>query len=112
MLYYSQVDEKTARLRKKLAGVLPLLNERHRRLLIGAEAVSIGYGGITILAKITGVSCPTIRRGMKELKTTMKKFRGVRISGGGRKKIIEANPDIKNISNYSAQFTHSKKRYA
>ena len=61
MLYYSQVDENTARLRKKLAGVLPLLNERHRRLLIGAEAVSIGYGGITILAKITGVSCPTIR---------------------------------------------------
>ena len=97
MLYYSQVDENTARLRKKLAGVLPLLNERHRRLLIGAEAVSIGYGGITILAKITGVSCPTIRRGIKELKTTTKKFRGVRISGGGRKKIIETNPDIKNI---------------
>jgi transposase len=91
------VDENTARLRKKLAGVLPLLNERHRRLVIGAEAESIGYGGITILANITGVSCPTIRRGMKELKTTKKKFKGVRISGGGRKKIVEINPDLKNI---------------
>ena len=91
------MDENIAKLRKKLAGVLPLLNERHRRLLIGAEAASIGYGGITILAKITEVSCPTIRRGIKELKTTKKKFKGVRVSGGGRKKVTDVNPDIKNI---------------
>ena len=40
------MDESIRNLRKKLSGILPLLNERHRRLLVGAEALALGYGGI------------------------------------------------------------------
>jgi hypothetical protein len=60
------MDESIRNLRKKLSGILPLLNERHRRLLVGAEALALGYGGIKILSDITGMSCVTIRRGIDE----------------------------------------------
>ncbi len=62
------MDESTRALRKKLSGILPLLNERHRRLLVGDEALAIGYGGVKIVSDITDVTCKTIRRGIKELK--------------------------------------------
>lgn len=76
---------------------MPLLNERQRRIVVGSEALSIGYGGIKLLAIITGMSCPTIRRGIKELKAGNKSFKGVRVGGGGRKKAIDKAPDIKKI---------------
>src|SRR3990167_1088722 len=91
------MDESVRNLRKKLSGILPLLNERQRRLLVGAEALSIGYGGIRILSDITGMNCKTIRRGIDELQQKNKKFQGVRIKGGGRKKISNQNPKIKKI---------------
>ena len=87
-------------LRKKLSGILPLLNERQRRLLVGSEASAIGYGGVKILSDITGISCKTIRRGIAELKQGNRKIqqlKTVRIKGGGRKKVTEQDPDIKKI---------------
>ena len=91
------MNEAARTLRKKLSGILPLLNERHRRLLAGSEAIAIGYGGIKILADITGMSSKTIKKGVEEIKQGNKKFKGIRISGGGRKKISEQEPKIKKI---------------
>jgi transposase len=84
-------------LRKKLSGILFLLNERQRRLLVASEALALGYGGVKILSDISGISCPTIRRGVAELNKIDKKFLGVRLKGGGRKTVTEHNPDIKQI---------------
>jgi len=53
-------------LKIKLSSLLPELNERQRRLLVGAEAQALGYGGIGIVSEMTGMSVPTIRRGIKE----------------------------------------------
>ena len=86
-----------AQLRKKLSGILFLLNERQRRLLIASEALALGYGGIKTLSEITGISCPTIRRGIKELKANNKKFKGIRVNGGGRKKATDNDPDLEKI---------------
>ncbi len=86
-----------ANLRKKLSGILFLLNERQRRLLVASEALALGYGGVKILSDISGISCPTIRRGVAELNKIDKKFLGVRLKGGGRKTVTEHNPDIKQI---------------
>ncbi len=41
---------------EKLAMVIPHLNEKQRRLLIAAEAKVLGWGGISKVAKATGVS--------------------------------------------------------
>jgi hypothetical protein len=60
-------------LKIKLSGVLPELNERQRRILLAAEAESIGYGGIKIISTISGVAVSTIRRGIKDLKKKPKK---------------------------------------
>jgi hypothetical protein len=50
------------------AGVmLPLLNERQRRLYLACEAQSIGTGGVAEVSRITGVSPGTIKKGIKEI---------------------------------------------
>lgn len=46
----------------------PHLKGRFRRLWAAAEALSLGRGGQTRVASITGISAPTIARGIRELK--------------------------------------------
>src|SRR5438128_2551536 len=80
----------------RLNGLLPRLNERDRRLALGTEARSWGYGGIVAVHEATGVSIPTIRRGIRELEsdTDPHPSNRVRAKGGGRKKVEVANPEL------------------
>jgi transposase len=81
----------------RLAQLLPRLNERDRRLALAAEARSWGYGGITAVSQATGVSHPTIRRGIVELESDGSAVPDrVRAVGGGRKKAEEADPGLLN----------------
>ena len=51
----------------RLYGLLrPHLDERQRRLLLGAEALELGRGGITAVAEATGVHPDTVARGVRE----------------------------------------------
>ncbi len=85
------------KLKKKLSSILPLLNEKQKRRLVGAEAVAIGRGGIKISCDITGISCPTIRKGISELGSQARYDDRVCIQGGGRKKTIDQSPEIKEL---------------
>jgi transposase len=87
----------TTKLKIKLSGILPLLNERQKRILAGSEAKSIGRGGIKILSDITGLDRKTIRKGIGELKKKPKNINRIRTSGGGRKKLIVKNPHLEKI---------------
>ena len=80
------LTEKARQLRLKLSGLLPILNERQRRILVAAEARAYGRGGVQTIAMITGISRPTIYRGLAELGDHSSPER-VRKTGGGRKKI-------------------------
>jgi len=82
------------KLKKKLSGILPFLNEKQKRLLIGAEALSLEYGGIKILSDITGVDYKTIRRGIDEVQDGKSNTNRIRDNGGGRKKIVDHDPEI------------------
>ena len=79
--------------------ILPHLNERQRRLFLAAEAKSLGWGGITQVHQISGVSRVTITKGLSELNNKsipqekLSKSQSRR-SGGGRKKIQAAQPGI------------------
>src|SRR4029453_2047090 len=53
-----RTDEELAR---KLTTILPILDERQRRLLLAAEARSLGYGGISRVSKASGISRATIQ---------------------------------------------------
>jgi hypothetical protein len=71
------------------------LNERQRRLWAASEARSAGFGGITATARATGISVPTIRKGIAELESGVRLDPGrVRRPGGGRKPLLEGDPEI------------------
>lgn len=79
--------------RSKYDAIKSCLNEKGKRLWTAMEAKNYGYGGITILSEATGLSHPTIRKGILELEFPIDEER-VRKAGGGRKKLTERYPDI------------------
>jgi transposase len=79
---------------EKLALVIPHLNEKQRRLLMAAEAKMLGWGGISAVAKATGVSRVTIHKALAEVEGKKVIAERVRKPGGGRKDISEYHPEI------------------
>jgi len=78
----------------KLKTVLPHLNEKQRRLFLAAEAKALGRGGISRVARATGVSRVTIYKALKEIKCHPFVSERVRKPGGGRKGIDVYHPDL------------------
>ena len=71
------------------------LNERTRRLVAAAEAMALGWGGISAVARATGVSQRAIRQGIKELQEERGTSDGrIRRTGGGRKKTVSKEPSL------------------
>jgi transposase len=88
------IDVETIRCRFEL--LTPYLDEKTRRLMVGAEAQAIGFGGISIVARATGMSRDTISRGVEELEAPAAlPASGVRRPGGGRKKTADSDPTLK-----------------
>jgi transposase len=74
-----------------------LTNEQIRRAYVAAEAKVIGRGGVAIMNRITGINRATITSGVNELKNSQEiDTSRIRRRGGGRKKLEDINPDIKN----------------
>jgi hypothetical protein len=80
-------------LEKKFSELMPSLNERSRRLVAAAEAQSLGWGGVQLVARASGVSASTIGRGMKELRAGDRSQdpERVRRPGGGRRRLQESD---------------------
>lgn len=76
---------------KKYALINFALDERMRRLLAASEAEAIGYGGVSLVSRATGVSRRAIQVGQKEIKQQCcTPVAGkIRKKGGGRKKSSE-----------------------
>ena len=75
---------------------LSTLNEVQRRRFAALKAMELGWGGVTKVCKITGMSHNTIDKGIKELKISKKNItKRLRKEGGGRKRIIDKNPEVK-----------------
>jgi DNA-binding phage protein len=72
-----------------------LLDERTRRLVAAAEALTLGWGGVTAVARATGLSRPTIQQGMEELQHPEQVGAGrVRKAGAGRKTTVSHDPSL------------------
>ena len=56
-----------AAIRQRFSALVPGLNERERRLWAAVEAQALGYGGISVVARVTGISRRAIHGGLKEL---------------------------------------------
>lgn len=91
----------TQLLRKRFELLKPFLNERQRRLLAAAEAETLGHGGISTVARATGLSRNTIVAGRAELRVSQEMLTPhatqqgrIRKPGGGRKPTTSKDPTL------------------
>ena len=81
--------------RAKYKALAPTLTERARRIWAATEARAAGWGGITGVARATGISAATIQRGLHELKARRPLTPGrIRRPGGGRKATLAKDPTL------------------
>jgi hypothetical protein len=83
--------------REKYLSVAPALDERLRRLWAGAEANQFGHGGIVLVMRATGLSYPTVARGMREAASGDSPLLShqSRLPGGGRKNDVTGDPKLR-----------------
>ena len=78
----------------KFGVLLPHLDERQRRLYLGAEARALGHGGIRLVAAAAGVREATVSLGASELESGAEPLGRVRRAGGGRKRLADVDPGL------------------
>ena len=86
-------------IQRRFRTLAPFLDERMRRLVAASESKAIGYGGVSVVARATGVSRRAITEGMKELKEPKKrKVRleetRIRRRGAGRKRTVDKDSSL------------------
>jgi hypothetical protein len=86
-------------IRRKFAALSPVMDERTRRQWAAAEAAALGWGGVTAVARATGLAWNTIKAGMRELDERAERpgqavEDRIRRRGGGRKRLTETDPRL------------------
>jgi len=84
----------TTDLQRKLAGLWPHLNERTRRMVAASEARQLGYGGVSEVSRMCGLSRVTILKGMRELQSEALPAGRVRRPGAGRPRLENVFADL------------------
>lgn len=82
-------------IQRRFRSLSAFLDERMRRLVAASESEAIGYGGVSAVARATGVSRRAITKGMKELnqrkvsRQTRSSQLRIRRKGAGRRRAVE-----------------------
>ena len=84
---------------KRWLKVLSTLNEAQQRWYVADKALDLGWGGISQLSALTGVSRTTITKAIAEVTSRRRLREGtpgcrVRHAGGGRKTVEETDPGL------------------
>lgn len=80
---------------RRLTAVWSTLTERQRRLVLGAEARELGWGGVSAVARLAGVDRSTVSAGVVELDEPVVLEPGrSRRPGGGRKPLTVSDPEL------------------
>ncbi len=80
-------------IRQRYRSLSPSLDERQLRLWAASEAKAAGYGGISLVARISGLARSTIHIGVSELDAGPPTGR-IRKPGAGRKRHTETQPEL------------------
>jgi len=91
-----------ATIEEKFSTLSALLDEATIRVWAATEARSLGRGGVSLVAKATGLSRTTIYAGLAELKSPKLREttcggdekRRIRAIGGGRKKLVDTDAGL------------------
>lgn len=82
-------------IRQRYTTLLPHLNERARRLLVAADALEEGRGGVSKVARAAGISRETVYQGLRELAAGPVIAPGrIRQPGGGNKRAEDRQPGL------------------
>jgi len=82
-------------LRQKYHHLRPELDERARRRWAAAEAMALGYGGVSAVFQATGLARNTVSAGVRELSVGDRPYpTRIRLPGGGRKSLTQTNPQL------------------
>src|SRR5260221_9611368 len=88
--------EKEEEIKQRYERLAGELNERTRRLFAANEAMALGWGGIAVVARATGLSRQVIVDGMQELREGQRAGEGrIRRIGGGRKSNVSKDPSLR-----------------
>ena len=79
----------------KFEAIFPHLDERQRRLMMGAEARALGHGGIRAVARAAGAREATVSLGVDELDAGAEPLGRARRPGGGRKRAADLDPGLR-----------------
>lgn len=97
-MFRSTHGRSRAKSERRWLKVFRTLNEFQARLFAADKALDLGRGGITCLARLTGLSRTTITKAVGELQAGGKLATPgegrIREMGGGRKKIEETDPAV------------------
>jgi Rhodopirellula transposase DDE domain len=88
------VEVSEAALSQMFATVMPLLDERQRRALAGAQARALGRGGIAMVARTASMSRSTVQKAVSEVDSGVEVDAPVRRAGAGRKRLIDKDPEL------------------
>ena len=88
-------EEAVRVLAAKFAAIFPHLDERQRRLLMGAEARALGHGGIRLVARAAGVREATVSVGFGSWTPGGSRWAGRGRPGGGRKRAADVDPGLR-----------------
>jgi len=90
------IDSAQARAaRKRYKAMAPVLDEQSRRRFVALEAQALGRGGVSLMARITGLSRRTIYHGLCDIQSRESPGPGrVRKRGGGRKSKVLEDPTL------------------
>jgi hypothetical protein len=73
----------------------PVLDEQSRRRFVALEARALGRGGVSLMARITGLARRTIYHGLSDIRYDVAAAPGrIRKDGGGRKKKASQDPTL------------------
>src|SRR5437764_3682083 len=89
------MEETRLVLAAKFQVIFPHLDERQRRLLMGAEARALGHGGVRLVARAAGVREATVSLGVDELDYGAGPLGRVRRPGSGRKQAADLDPGLR-----------------
>lgn len=72
----------------------PHLGERERRLVAAAYSLNLGYGGVSLVSRASGLSRVTVTKGIKELDDEPLEPGKIHKPGAGRPTITRSKPHI------------------
>jgi len=82
-------------LHQPYAKIVPVLNEKAKRIWAGVTAMELGYGGMAAVSRMTGLAPNTVRAGIRDVQDpAIQASPRIPRPGAGYKTIVQNDPTL------------------